>query len=108
MPEKKYSKERLEKSRFWFLEQAVENGISSGIKTLEEGNFTEFLNTVAGIDSIVEHHKMTKCVKAENEEVRIDCISKVDNVKIRSLNRLSEMLVEKCGGYMHYIEETEE
>lgn len=105
MPEKKYSKERLEKSRFWFLEPTVESGINYGIKILEEGNMAEFLNSVASIDSVVEHHIINNCARAENEEIRIDCVTKAKNVKIRAINRLSEVLVEKCGGEIHYLEE---
>ena len=52
------------------------------------------------IDSAVEHHIVNNCTRAENEELRIDCVNKAINVKI-SLNRLSEALVEKCGGELN-------
>lgn len=43
MTERKFSKERLEKSRFWFLEPHVE--ISRDVaKKLQEGNMTNFFN----------------------------------------------------------------
>ena len=32
MPEKKFSKERLEKSKFWFLEPKIESGIDYALK----------------------------------------------------------------------------
>jgi hypothetical protein len=52
---------------------------------------------------------MNNCARAENEELRIDCVNKAINVKIRAINRLainrlSEALVEKCGGELNYIE----
>jgi len=105
MQEKKYSKERLEKSRLWFLEPQVEISRNSAIKKLQEGNMTEFLQSVMNIDSSVEHHIMNNCARAENEGIRIDCVNKANNIKIRTINRLSEALVEKCGGELNYLEE---
>lgn len=105
MPERKFSKERLEKSRFWFLEPHVEISRDVAVKRLQEGNMTEFLQSIMGIDSAVEHHIMNNCARAENEELRIDCVNKAINIKIRAINRLSEALVEKCGGELDYIEE---
>ena len=105
MSERKFSKERLEKSRFWFLEPRVEISRDVAVKRLQEGNMTEFLQSTMGIDSAVEHHIMNNCTRAENEELRIDCVNKAINVKIRAINRLSEALVEKCGGELNYIEE---
>lgn len=101
-----YSKERLDKSRLLFLEPRVESGVSYAMNILEEGDMTQFLNLVAGIDSRVVHHIVTNCAKAENEEIRIDCINKAINIRVKALNRLGEALVNKCGGQMNYIEET--
>jgi len=105
MADKKFSKERLEKSRLWFLEPQVEISRDSAIERLQEGNMTEFLQSIMNIDSAVEHHIINNCTKAENEEIRIDCVNKAINIKIRAINRLSEVLVEKCGGEIHYLEE---
>lgn len=102
---KKYSKERLDKSRFLFLEPKIESGISHALNLLEEGDMAHFLNSAAIVDSVVEHHIINNCVNAENEEIRIDCINKAINIKVSALNRLGEALVNKCGGEMHYIEE---
>lgn len=102
---KKYSRERLEKSRKLFLEPKIEMSLDSAINRLKIGNMTEFLQSTMNIDSVVEHHKINNCANAENEEIRIDCVIKADNIKIRALNRLSETLVEKCGGNMIYLEE---
>ncbi len=102
---KKYSKERLDKSRILFLEPRVESGISHAINTLEEGDMAHFLNVVATIGSRVEHYIMNNCANAENEEIKIDCINKAMTIKVNSLNRLGEALVNKCGGEMHYIDE---
>ena len=103
MTERKFSKERLEKSRFWFLEPHVE--ISRDVaKKLQEGNMTEFLQSTMEIDSAVEHHIINNCTRAENEELRIDCVNKAINIKIRAINRLSEALVEKYGGELDYIQ----
>lgn len=66
---------------------------------------TEFLQSTTNIDSAVEHHIMNNCAKAENEEIRTDCVNKANNVKIRAINILSEVLVEKCGGELHYLDE---
>lgn len=104
MPEKKYSKERLEKSRTLFLEPKVEISLNSAINRLKEGHMSEFLFSVMTVDSSVEHHIMNNCTKAENEDIRIKCVNEATNVKIRALNRLSEMLIEKCGGELSYIE----
>ena len=103
--EKKYSKERLEKSRLWFLEPKVEISRDFAIKRLQEGNMTEFLQSIMSIDSYVEHHIMNNCAKAEKEDIRIKCVNEAINIKIKTLNRLSEALVEKCGGELSYIEE---
>jgi hypothetical protein len=45
---------------------------------------SEFLFSVMTIDSSVEHHIMNNCARAENEELRIDCVNKTTNVKIRA------------------------
>lgn len=105
MPEKKYSKERLEKSRKLFLEPKVDISVEFGIKRLNEGDMTEFVQSIASVDSSVEHHIINNCANAENEETRIDCMTNANNIKIRSINKLSEALVDKCGGEMHYVEE---
>ena len=85
--------------KFSNLEPHVE--ISRDVaKKLQEGNMTEFLQSTMEIDSAVEHHIINNCTRAENEELRIDCVNKAINVKI-SLNRLSEALVEKCGGELN-------
>lgn len=107
MADKKYTKERLEKSRLLFIQPKIKSGISYAIKTLEEGNMTEFLSVVTGIDSAIEHHIINNCTKAEDEDIRIDCITKANNLKIRTINKLSEVLAEKCGGDVYYIEEIE-
>lgn len=104
---KKYSKERLDKSRFLFLEPSVESGISYALGRLEEGDISHFLNSVAKIDSKIEHHIINNCSNAEDEETRIDCINKDINIKVSAINRLSERLVDKCGGKMNYIEDIE-
>ena len=105
---KKYSKERLDKSRFLFLEPRVELGISYALNNLVEGDMANFLNAVAGIDSRVVHHIVNNCANAENEEIRIDCVNKAINIKVKALNRLGEALVNKCGGEMHYIDDIED
>lgn len=64
-----------------------------------------FLFSTAIIDKDIEHHIILRCANAENEDLRIDCVTKAENMKIRTLNRLSEALVEKCGGELNYIEE---
>ena len=104
MSERKFSKERLEKSRSLFLEPQVEISRDIAIKRLQEGDMTEFLQSTMGIDSAIEHHIMNNCARAENEELRIDCVNKAINVKIKAINRLSEALVEKCGGELNYIQ----
>lgn len=105
MPEKKFSKERLEKSKFWFLEPKIEYGIDYALKRLDEKDMTGFLLATATIDSNIEHHIMNNCAMAENEDIRIKCVTDAHNIKIRALNRLGEALVDKCGGVLEYIEE---
>ena len=102
MSEKIYSEERLENSRKLFLEPRVEISLNSAINRLKEGHMSVSVMT---INSSVEHHIMNNCTKAENEDIRIKCVNEATNVKIRSLNRLSEALVEKCGGELSYTEE---
>ncbi len=104
MEKKKYSEERLEKSRKLFLEPRVEISLNSAINRLNEGHMSEFLFSTMNIDSAVEHHIVTNCAKAINEDIRIKCVNEATNIKIRALNRLSEVLVEKCGGELHYTE----
>ena len=103
--EKKYSEERLEKSRKLFLEPRVDISINSAMNRLKEDNMSEFLFSVMTIDSSVEHHIMNDCARAENENIRIKCVNEATNVKVRALNKLSEILVEKCGGKLSYTEE---
>lgn len=103
--EKKFSKERLEKSRKLFLEPRIEISLNSAVNRLREGHMSEFLFSVMNVDSTIEHHIMNNCAKAENEDIRIKCVNDATNVKIRALNRLSEVLVEKCGGELSYTEE---
>lgn len=103
--EKKYSEERLEKSRKLFLEPRVEISLNSAVNRLREGHMSEFLFSVMIIDSSVEHHIVNNCANAENENIRIKCVNDATNIKIRALNRLSETLVEKCGGEISYTEE---
>lgn len=102
---KKYTKDQLEKSRFWFLEPRIESGINHALKKLQDGDMVHFLFSTAIIDKDIEHHIILRCASAENEDLRIDCVTKAENMKIRALNRLSEALVEKCGGELNYIEE---
>ena len=66
---------------------------------------SHFVSSISTIDKIIEHHIINNCAKAENEELRIDCVTKAEDIKIKSLNRLSEALIEKCGGEMNYIDE---
>ena len=105
MSEKKYSGDRLEKSRKFFLEPKIEISKDFAIKRLQEGNMSDFLHSVVAIDSAIEHHIINNCAKAENENIRIKCVNEAINIKIRVINRLSEELVEKCGGEMIYSEE---
>ncbi len=102
---KKYTKEQLEKSRFLFLEQRVESGINHALKSLEDDDMIEFLSVMTNIDKDIEHHIMLRCANAENEDIRIDCVKKDENIKIRSINRLGEALVDKCGGQLNYLME---
>lgn len=104
----KYTEDQLEKSRFWFLEPRVESGINHALNRLQDGDMAHFLLSTAIIDKDIEHHIILKCAKAEKESLRIDCVTKAEDMKIKALNRLSEALVEKCGGRLNYIEETEE
>jgi len=101
----KYSADRLEKSRFWFLEPKIESGTKYALKSLQDKDMSHFVSSISTIDKIIEHHIINNCAKAENEELRMDCINKAENMKTRSLNRLSEALTEKCGGEMTYIDE---
>lgn len=105
MPDKKYSKEQLEKSRSWFLEPKIESSISYALKNLQEGDMAQFLQTTSVMTKEVEHHIMSRCAKAENEDLRIDCVTKAENIRIRTLNKLGEALADKCGEEMHYLEE---
>lgn len=102
---KKYSKGRLDKSRFLFLDPSIGSGISHAFNRLEEGDIAHFLNSVANIDTKIEHHIINNCSNAEDEETRIDCINKAINIKVNAINRLSERLVDKCGGKMNYLED---
>ena len=105
MPDKKFSKERLEKSRSWFLEPKIESGTKYALKSLQDNDMSHFISSISTIDKTIEHHIINNCTKAENEELRIDCITKAEDMKIKALNRLSEALTEKCGGEMEYIDE---
>lgn len=101
----KYTKDQLEKSRFWFLEPRVESGINHALKALQDEDMVHFLLSTTIIDKIIDRHIILRCANAEKEDIRIDCIIKAENMKKRTLNRLSEALVEKCGGELIYLEE---
>lgn len=104
MPQK-FTKERLENSSRLFLEPRVDASINGAKNYLIEGRMTNFINSAMHIDLAIEHHIMINCTRAETDEIRIDCITKANNIKIRAINKLGEALVEKCGGELEYIEE---
>lgn len=104
MSEKKYPKDRLEKSRTLFLEPRVNTGLELALKNVEDKNFSRVVGIIANIDSVVEHHIINNCAKALEEKDRIDCISKANDLKIDALNRIAEKLTEQCGGDMEYLD----
>lgn len=75
------------------------------LDNIQYKNFGKVVTSIASIDSAIEHHIINNCANASKEEEdRIDCINKANELKINVLNRIAERLVDTCGGEMEYIE----
>lgn len=104
MVEKKYSKDRLEKSRTLFLEPSINTSLEFALKNVVAKNFGRVVGMIANIDSVIEHHIINNCAKALEDKDRIDCIAQANDLKTGALNRIAEKLTEQCGGEMGYID----
>lgn len=88
------------------LESEVQNEVSEAIKELQKENMTAFLLRVNILASHVDGHIVRNCTEnIGSVEAMKECIKKANTIRVKSLNKLGEMLVEKCGGKMIYLKE---
>lgn len=88
------------------LESKVQNEVSEAVKELQKENMTAFLLRVNILASHVDTHITRNCTEhIENVDKMKECIKRANTIRVKSLNKLGEVLVEKCGGKMIYLKE---
>lgn len=86
------------------LRPKVQNEINEALKELRKENMAAFLLRTSIMTTHVDNHMLKNCLTGDIGTTT-ECIKKVNNVRIEALNKLGEMLVEKCGGKMIYLKE---
>lgn len=64
-----------------------------------------FLLRVSIMSYHVDNHIFKNCTFIGDIKTKTDCIKNANDVRIKVLNKLGEILVEKCGGKMIYLKE---
>ena len=98
-----YSKEYLEEFRKKLVEPKVIEAQKIGIDALKANNMTDFVLAISRIAQDTENHVDLNCIYAESIELGVECTKDVKKLRADALNKLTEALVEKCGGKMSYI-----
>lgn len=98
-----YSKEYLEEWRKKVVEPHVMEAQKMGIDALKADNITDFVLAISRIAQDTENHVDLNCTYAESVELGVKCTRYVKKLRADALNKLTEALVEKCGGKMNYI-----
>lgn len=98
-----YSKEYLEEWRKKVVEPHVMEAQKMGIDALKADNMTDFVLAISRIAQDTENHVDLNCIYAESMELGVTCTKDVKKLRADALNKLTEALVDKCGGKMSYI-----
>lgn len=98
-----YSKEYLEDWRKTVVEPHVIESQKAGLDALRADNMTDFVLAISTITKDTENHISLNCIYAESMPLGIKCTKDAKRLRIDALNKLTEALVEKCGGKMSYI-----
>lgn len=98
-----YSKEYLEDWRKKVVEPHVKDAVKIGLDALKADNMTDFVLAISRIAQDTENHVDLNCIYAESMPLGIKCTKDAKKLRADALNKLTEALVEKCGGKMNYI-----
>ena len=98
-----YSKEYLEEWKTKVVEPHVVEAQKMGIDALKADNMTDFVLAISRIVQDTENHIDLNCVYAESMPLGVKCTKDAKKLRADALNKLTEALVEKCGGKMNYI-----
>lgn len=98
-----YSKEYLDEWREKVVEPHVIEAQKTGLDALKADNMTNFVTAISRITRDTENHVSLNCIYAESLELGVKCTKDAKKLRIDALNKLTEALVEKCGGKMNYI-----
>lgn len=98
-----YSKEYLEEWRKKVVEPHVMEAQKMGIDALKADSMTDFVLAISRIAQDTENHVDLNCIYAESLELGVKCTKGAKKLRADALNKLTEALVEKCGGKMNYI-----
>ena len=102
---KNKTKKQLDKWLKLKVEPSIEASIDHAVKVIRQGNATDFIQTTMSVNRTIDTHLARRCSDAENEETRIDCVAKAEDVRDNAINKLSEILAEKCDLKVEYVEE---
>lgn len=98
-----YSKEYLEEWKEKVVKPHVIDAQKTGISALKADNMTDFVLAISRIAQDTENHVDLNCIYAESIELGVECTKEAKKLRADALNKLTEALVEKCGGKMSYI-----
>ncbi len=98
-----YDEEYLEGWRKQVVEPRVEEAEKIGLDALIDENMTNFVLAISRIARITENHIDLNCIYASSMPLGLKCTKDSKKIRADALNRLTEALVEKCGGSMNYI-----
>lgn len=98
-----YSKEYLEEWKTKVVEPHIVEAQKVGLDALKTDNMTDFVLAISRIAQDTENHVNLNCIYAESLELGVKCTKDVKKLRADALNKLTEALVEKCGGKMSYI-----
>ena len=86
MVEKKYTKERLDKSYKLFVKPSVDIGFNSLSKNVTERDLINIVFDIGTIERILDRHIVNNCAKALDEEIRIECVTKAETLRESTFN----------------------
>lgn len=98
-----YSKEYLEDWRKKVIEPRVIESQKTGLDALKADNMTDFVLAISKIVQDTESHINLNCIYAESVKLGVECTKGAKELRVDALNKLTEALVERCGGKMNYI-----
>lgn len=98
-----YSKEYLEEWKAKVVEPHIADAQKVGFDALKTDNMTDFVLAISRIVQDTENHIDLNCTYAESIPLGVKCTKDAKKLRADALNKLTEALVEKCGGKMNYI-----